>query len=79
MKNNLVKEARKVLTGKSGRLDDEELEFLAQNITKLGFKLGFARAYAAAPSLVEKLIIELERKEKQLNQIRVTLGCKYAD
>jgi len=76
MSKNIVKEARKILTGKSGRLDDEELEYLAQDITKLGFKLGFARAYAAAPSLVEKLLVELERKDKQLNQIRATLGCK---
>lgn len=76
MKTNLVKDARKILSGKSGRLDDEELEYLAQDITKLGFKLGFARAYASGPSMIEKLVIELERKDKQLNDIRSTLGYK---
>ncbi len=76
MNRNIVKEAKKILTGKSGRLDDEELEFLAQDITKLGFKLGFARAYAAGPSLVEKLVHELEHKDRQLNQIRATLDSK---
>lgn len=76
MKTNLVKDARKILSGKSGRLDDEELEYLAQDITKLGFKLGFARAYASGPRMIEKLVIELERKDKQLNDIRSTLGYK---
>ena len=76
MSKNIVKEARKILTGKSGRLDDEELEYLAQDITKLGFKLGFDRAYAAAPSLVAKLLVDFERKAKQLNQKLATLGCK---
>jgi hypothetical protein len=72
----LIKEAKKVLAGKEGRLEDEELEYLARDITKLGFKLGFARAYAAGPSLVAKLIHELERQEEQINQIRKTLGFK---
>jgi len=76
MKKDLISDARKILTGKSGRLDDEELEYLAQEITKLGFKLGFARTYAVGPSMIEKLANELERKEKQLNQIRETLDCK---
>ena len=73
MSEKLIKEARKVLEGKSGPLDDEELEFLARDITKLGFKLGFARAYASGPLLVEKLVDELERKEKLLEQIRALL------
>ena len=72
----LIKEAKKVLAGKEGRLEDEELEYLARDITKLGFKLGFARAYAAGPTLVAKLIHELERQEEQINQIRKTLGFK---
>ncbi len=39
--------SKKVLAGKGGRLDDEELEYLAREITKRGFKLGFACAYAS--------------------------------
>ena len=76
MENRLLAEAKMVLSGKTGRLDDEELEYLANEITKLGFKPGFARAYAAGPSLVEKLIHELEGKEKQIDQIRNALGYK---
>ena len=67
--SNMLKEARKVLSGKSGRLDDEELEELAKEITKLGFKLGFARAYAYGPTLVEHLCSELESAEKKLAEI----------
>jgi len=74
MRKDLVKEARTVLLGKSGRLDDEELEFLAREITKIGFKLGFARAYAVGPSLLEKMAEELDRKEKQINQLRSIIG-----
>ena len=74
MSDRLIKEARKVLDGKSGPLDDEELEFLAKDITKLGFKLGFARAYAYGPKLVEQLTNALEQKEKQLQQIQAILG-----
>ncbi len=74
MSKDLVKEARKVLSGKSGRLDDEELEYLAREITKVGFKLGFARTYAIGPSLLEKLANELDRKEKQINQLRAIIG-----
>jgi len=74
MKKDLVKEARTILSGKSGRLDDEELEFLAREITKIGFKLGFARAYAVGPSLLEKMAEELDRKEKQLNKLRSIIG-----
>ncbi len=74
MSASLIKEAKKVLAGKSSRLEDDELEYLAREITKLGFKLGYARAYAAGPSLVAKLIHELERQEKQVAQIRKTLG-----
>lgn len=76
MENRLVNEAKKVLSGKNGRLDDEELEYLAKELTKLGFKLGFARAYAAGPGLVEKLVAELETKEKQLQQIKSVLGYR---
>ncbi len=74
MSAGLIKEAKKVLAGKASRLEDDELEYLAREITKLGFKLGYARAYAAGPSLVAKLIHELERQEKQMAQIRKTLG-----
>ncbi len=74
MSASLIKEAKKVLAGKASRLEDDELEYLAREITKLGFKLGYARAYAAGPSLVAKLIHELERQEKQVAQIRKTLG-----
>ncbi len=74
MSAGLIKEAKKVLAGKASRLEDDELEYLAREITKLGFKLGYARAYAAGPSLVAKLIHELERQEKQVAQIRKTLG-----
>jgi hypothetical protein len=76
MTDTLIKEAKKVLAGKAGRLEDDELEYLAREITKLGFKLGFARAYAAGPSLVSKLVHELERQDEQVNQIRKTLGFK---
>ncbi len=76
MSDKLIKEARKLLSGKSGRLEDEELEYLAHRITKLGFKLGFARAYAAGPALVTKLLHELERQDEQMSQIRKTLGFK---
>lgn len=74
MSEGLLKEARKVLAGKSGRLEDEELEYLAREITKLGFKLGFARAYAMGPSLVAKLIHELESRDEQMTKIRKMLG-----
>ena len=76
MTDTLIKEAKKLLAGKAGRLEDDELEYLAREITKLGFKLGFARAYAAGPSLVSKLVHELERQDEQVNQIRKTLGFK---
>jgi hypothetical protein len=76
MSSHLIKDAKKVLAGKGGRLDDEELEYLAREITKLGFKLGFARAYATGPSLMVKMIRKLERQEEQLNQIRKVIGCK---
>lgn len=76
MPSNLIREAKKVLAGKGGRLDDEELEYLAREITKLGFKLGFARAYAAGPNLMKKMIRELERQNEQLHQIRKLIGLK---
>ena len=72
----LIKEAKKVMQGKSGRLEDQELEFLARDITKLGFKLGPARAYAAGPTLTAKLLRELERKDAQLELIRKALTIK---
>ncbi len=74
MTTSLINEAKKVLSGKAGRLDDEELEYLAREFTKLGFKLGFARAYAAGPSLVMKLVHELERQEEQMANIRKPHG-----
>ena len=74
MTDRLIAEAKKVLAGKAGRLEDEELEYLAREITKLGFKLGFARAYATGPDLVAKLLHELERQDKQINHIRKALG-----
>lgn len=74
MSSVLVKEAKKLLAGKAGRLEDEELEYLARNITKLGFKLGYARAYAAGPTLIAKLVHELERRDQQMVNIRNTLG-----
>jgi hypothetical protein len=70
MSQQLIKEARKAVAGKATRLDDEELEYLAKEISKLGFKLGFARAYAAGPTLVAQLVKELERKEAQLEEIK---------
>jgi hypothetical protein len=74
MSSGLIREAKKVLAGKSGRLEDEELEYLARNITKLGFKLGYARAYASGPALIAKLVHELERQDEKMTQIRKTLG-----
>jgi len=76
MSEKLIKEARKILDGKSGPLDDEELEYLARDITKLGFKLGFARAYASGPLLAEKLVDELERKEKLLDELQALLKSR---
>jgi len=76
MASHLIKDVKKILAGKGGRLDDEELEYLAQKITKLGFKLGFARAYASGPSLMVKMIHTLERQDEQLNKIRKLIGCK---
>ena len=74
MSKKLIKDAKRMLSGKSGLLDDEELEFLAKEITKLGFKLGFARAYASGPSLVKRLVKELEDNEKQTDQILAILN-----
>ena len=76
MTESLIREAKRVLAGKEGRLEDEELEYLAREITKLGFKLGYARAYAYGPRLVAKLVHALERQEEQINQIRKTLGFR---
>lgn len=70
MSQQLIKEARKAISGKTTRLDDEELEFLAKEISKLGFKLGYARAYASGPALVAQLVKELEQKEAQLAEIK---------
>ncbi len=69
MSAQLIKEARKVINGKVTRLDDEELEYLAQQIAKLGFKIGFARAYAAGPTIIKDLVRALEIKEKKLAEI----------
>lgn len=76
MTTGLIKDAKKLLAGKGGRLEDQELEYLAQEITKLGFKLGFARAYASGPSMISKLVHELENQEEQIAQIRKALGFK---
>lgn len=76
MSAGLIKDAKKLLAGKGGRLEDEEMEFLAQEITKLGFKLGFARAYASGPSMVSKLVKQLEQQDEQIKQIRNALGFK---
>lgn len=76
MSGVLIKDAKKLLAGKATRLEDEEAELLAQEITKLGIKLGYARAYAAGPGMISKLLHELERKEDQIAQIRGALGFK---
>ena len=76
MSANLIKDAKKLLAGKCGRLEDEELEYLARDITKLGFKLGFARAYASGPSMMSKLLHQLEQQEEQIDQIRKALGFR---
>jgi len=76
MNKNLVNKAKKILNGKGGRLEDEEMEFLAHEITKLGFKLGFARAYAAGPGMIELLINEIERQGKKIDQIKAVLSSK---
>ncbi|NOX10040.1 MAG: hypothetical protein GXP22_11265 [Gammaproteobacteria bacterium] len=73
MSKQLLKEVRKVLSGKHGPLDDEELEFLAKKISTLGFKLGFARAYAAGPHLMERLIEELENRDMESEKIHDVL------
>jgi len=74
MSSSLIKETRKLLAGKASRLEDEELEYLAREITKLGFKIGFARAYATGPAMMAKLLHELESKEEQIDQIHKALG-----
>ena len=76
MSAELIKEAKKTLAGKAGRLEDQELEYLATEITKLGFKLGFARAYASGPSLVTRLVKDLEIQNAKLEQIQKILKTK---
>ncbi len=75
MSEQLIKQTRKIIAGKSGPLDDEELEFLARDITKLGFKLGFARAYAIGPTLMHQLVEALAQKEKLIGELRALLKC----
>lgn len=75
MSEKLIKETKKLLAGKGGRLEDQEHEYLAQEITKLGFKIGFARAYAAGPSMMERLLRDLEERDSQLKEIR-KIACK---
>jgi hypothetical protein len=70
MSETLIKEVRKALAGKAGRLEDQELEALAQEITKLGFKIGFARSYAYGPTLMKRLSDALEEAERKLAEIR---------
>ena len=69
MSATLIREAKKTLSGKAARLEDQELEYLAGEITRLGFKLGFARAYASGPSLLSKLVRDLELKNAKLAEI----------
>ena len=76
MSANLIKEAKKLHAGKGGRLEDQELEYLAKEITKLGFKLGFARSYAAGPAMIERLVRELENRDNQIKEIRKIVGKK---
>lgn len=76
MSVSLIKEVKKALAGKASRLEDQELEYLANEITKLGFKLGFARAYASGPSLMAKLVRDLEAKNAKLEQIQKILKTK---
>lgn len=70
MSEVLIKEVRKALSGKSGRLEDQELESLAQEITKLGFKIGFARSYAYGPTMMKHLCDALEEAEHKLAEIQ---------
>lgn len=76
MSDKLINEAKKLHNGKSGRLEDQELEYLAKEITKLGFKLGFARSYAAGPDMIERLVRELEKRDNQIKEIRKIIGKK---
>ena len=76
MSAGLIREAKKLLAGKGGRLEDEESEYLAREITKLGFKLGYARTYASGPAMMQRLINQLEQQEDQIKQIRQALGFK---
>ena len=68
--SELIKQAHKILDGKSTRLEDEEQEDMAKEIAKLGFKIGFARAYANGPSLARELLKRVERLEAQLDEVR---------
>ncbi len=76
MSATLIREAKKTLAGKASRLEDQELEYLAREITKLGFTLGFARAYASGPSLLTKLVRDLEFKNAKLAEIEKLLKRK---
>lgn len=73
MSKQLLQEVRKVLSGKHGPLDDEELEYLAKKISTLGFTLGFARAYATGPYLMERLVEELESRDMESEKIQDVL------
>lgn len=73
MSKALIKEAKKLISGKSGRLEDQELEELAKSISNLGFKIGFARAYAAGPDMVIHLLKDLEEKNAKLEAIEAIL------
>ena len=76
MSATLIREAKKTLAGKVTRLEDQELEYLAGEITKLGFKKGFARAYASGPTLLSKLVRDLENKNAKLAEIEKLLKRK---
>lgn len=69
MSAELIKKTRKVIAGKGGRIEDQELEEMAKSIANLGFKIGFARAYANGPTLMAELCDRLEEAEQQLNDI----------
>ena len=51
----------------------KENEELAKNIAKLGFSIGFARAYASGPEMIKHLVKDLEEKNSKLEEIEKIL------
>ncbi|QKQ25988.1 hypothetical protein [Candidatus Reidiella endopervernicosa] len=49
---------------------------MAKSIANLGFKIGFARAYANGPTLMAELCDRLEEAEQQLSDIRAVINRK---